>query len=255
VQAVGAPLTILVDALCAFTSALLLVGLKSDEPKPAPAPHEDGWFAQLKAGLRFIWHSRTLRFLLLQRVVWTILFQTAGAMQMLYAVKTLGLSPAFIGAGFLMGGFGGLAGAAVAERLGHGTGVARGSTFGVGVMAASLVVLVASNAVGVPAFLCFSAFLALFGFGMTFHNVHFMALRAQVTPAPLQGRVFTVMLFASYLLTPAFVLLAGAWGERFGVGALLLVLGAMGALTMAVSGALAPSEVTPAASQVAGHGS
>ncbi len=81
--------------------------------------------AEAWEGLRFVWKDRRLRALTESTVIFNFCANGAFAVYLVYAVRSLGLSPAAIGVIFSLGNVGWLAGALVA-------GQAVGAKLGVG---------------------------------------------------------------------------------------------------------------------------
>ena len=84
--------------------------------------------AEAWEGMQFVWKDRRLRALTESTVIFNFCANGAFAVYLVYAVRSLGLSPATIGVIFSLGNVGWLAGALVAGRLTTKLGVGRRSS-------------------------------------------------------------------------------------------------------------------------------
>lgn len=235
VQMAGAPLAVLCNAAGFAVSLLNLRLIRAREP--APAPKDTHPLREMLDGLAFVWHHRVLRKLAWISAGWHLMFFGFNALQVLFALRVLGMTPGVMGAAQMLGGVGVLAGSLLVKRLTE--------RFGVGpVLLAGQV----SSAIGwvllpvVPPALFGSATasavlyaIAIFwvDFGATLFYIPYGALRQKVTPDPMLGRMIATMRFSTVAMAPVGSLAAGVLGERFGVRMGLSCVGA-GALAFAL---------------------
>lgn len=116
VQAIGGPLTILLDAVSYLFSALFLLRIKAPEDSPALTVKPD-LRAEIRDGLRIIWHDSVLRPLLFARFIRAFFGSMIGPFYVLYLVGDLRLSPFALGLIIATGGAASLIGAAWAPTL------------------------------------------------------------------------------------------------------------------------------------------
>lgn len=120
-QWLTAPIAILVNAFSYLASALLLASIAQREPKPEPRPPAP-WRQDVIDGFQALWSEPRLR---------PLIFMTTnnffgaffGALYTLYALRTLGLTPALLGITVAAGGLGGLVGATLVGPLSRALGV------------------------------------------------------------------------------------------------------------------------------------
>lgn len=116
-QWLTAPFAIAVDAVTYLVSALFLRGVKArEEPpeKPAEAQH---WAADLAFGWRTVMTEPRVRPLLFLFATQMMCFAFFGSLYALFALKTVGLTPAALGVTIAVGGVGALLGAVLAPRI------------------------------------------------------------------------------------------------------------------------------------------
>ncbi|GAB3938300.1 MFS transporter [Micromonospora vulcania] len=129
VQAVTAPIAVVVDAVSFLGSALLLRGIPVTEV--APPPQRSSTLSLVREGLVLVVRHPVLRAAL--GCTSTVNFFTfiATALLVLYASQDLELSAGAIGIALGAGAFGGLAGAALAPRVSRAIGLGRTAMLGV----------------------------------------------------------------------------------------------------------------------------
>ena len=116
VQALTAPIAILVDAVSFVVSAVLLTTIRRAEPAPPPAELREPVLDEIRAGLRIAFGDPTLRAFLFAQMAMSALWGIFGAVWLLFATRELGLGPAAIGLIAGVGGFASFGGALLADR-------------------------------------------------------------------------------------------------------------------------------------------
>lgn len=161
------------------------------------------------AAMLYLWNHRMLRQLTLFTIVVGSAFAFAQAPTILYFLDVMHVEPAAIGFVTAGVGLGALVGSLLAATL-----VAR---FGRGAVMlwANLLSAVAVFAVGVaPELITAIATYAVFAFAVSVWNVPWGALRQEIVPNHLFGRVVGVMRSLTWGIFPAATLLGG-WVARF----------------------------------------
>jgi predicted MFS family arabinose efflux permease len=173
------------DALTFAVAAALVARIRS-VPPPVPRPPTT-LRADIAEGLRWLWGHRLLRTLAVSMGLANVAFCAAFAIFVLYASQRLGLSA--VGYGFLLTTFaiGGLAGAAVAARLGSAFGSAAVLRAGLVVEVLTHVTLALTTNAVVAA-----AILVVFGIHTMVWGVLVATIRQRAVPAHLLGRVGSV---------------------------------------------------------------
>ena len=232
VQAVRAPMAVLLDALSYLVSAFAVARLRptpvperaaADEPRPSV--RED-----LAEGVR-TFRSEPLQVRLLGVGVMSNFFLAAVmALFPLYVVRSLGLNPAEIGAAYAVGAIGGIVVAVFAGKLGKWLDprLAIASGLVVEAIGTTSVVLVGGPRPVVLAVVCLSQVLA--SAGLVIVAASAMAWRMKITPRALLGRVISVARTVNFGVAPLGALV---------MGSLATVLSTRTALGIAAAGAMA----------------
>ncbi|WP_407572928.1 MFS transporter [Deinococcus altitudinis] len=225
-QAVSAPLAMLGNALTFVASALFLVGLHHPEPQLAGARRRLG--ADILEGMRTVWESDVLRATFRTGALWNFSVNVIQAVLILFATRSLHLSPGLLGVALSMMGVGMLVGAALAgpwrRRLGAGP-----ALIAAGFLASSGGVLLALSGVfgGIAGVLLLMVGQFVYGLGPMIFGINSVTLRQAVTPDRLQARVAATFRFVVWGALPLGALAGGAIGSAFGLPVALIV-GAVG---------------------------
>ncbi|MFM2209451.1 MAG: hypothetical protein RIQ96_1094 [Pseudomonadota bacterium] len=229
IKLVGAPLALLADAVMLAWSVLLLRGLRLKESL-AERVHR-GFGTELAEGLSFVRGQRLLLQLALIVGAWQGLQHAAMVVHILVAVRTLGLSESQVGLGYIGLGIGAVFAGAMGHRVSAALGPGRCMALGIGVTGIGWLLLAAAtrtpDAWGRPAF---AAMLLCFGVGAVLLMINFLSLRQAVTPAPLLGRMTSIMRWLTLLPAGPGALLGGWLGEHHGLATPLWLGGALALL-------------------------
>ncbi len=231
IQALKAPMAVLVDALSFVASGLFVLGIRKDEELPERTAHTAerrspfaGMRGELSEGLRYVFGHRYLRWIAASTATFNFCGNVMGAIFLVYAVRSLDLTPGQIGLIFAIGNIGYLIGALtsnrIAARLGIGPTIVVGAAMG---MAALLVPLAPMT--GPIPFLIASQM--IIGFGLPVYNVTQVSYRQAITPERLQGRMNSVMRFIVWGVIPLGNLLGGVIATTIDLRAAIWV-GAIG---------------------------
>lgn len=229
VQAFGAPLAILFDALSNLVSALTLLNIRRPEPALA-APAEGEPLPQARQGLSAVLRHPLLRPLAAVLAVSSLFGGAFAALYELYALRSLHLSALALGVLVTLGGLGSLISAGLSRRVVRSLGIGRALTFSM--LMSGLVGLLIPIAGG-SFWLAFAALGAaqLFGdLSGTIYEINETLLRQSLTPDAWLGRVNGGMQFFGGLF--------GLLGT-LGFGFLAMAIGTRGAFWVAALGDLA----------------
>ncbi|MEO8836584.1 MAG: MFS transporter [Caldimonas sp.] len=235
IKLVGAPLALVVDALLVTVSAAILRGIPIHEIRGCQRAAEGSparqFWADLKAGVRFVARHRLLVALALAVGAWQACQQCALVVQILFATRTLGLSEQGVGLSYTAMGAGTVLASVFGNRISRRIGPGPCLIVGFAVCGAGwlLLSLAPANAWGVAAF---ALMLMMFSTGAVFIFINFLALRQAVTPAPLLGRMTSTMRWLILIPAGPGALLGGWLGEHAGLRVSLAVAGC-GALLLA----------------------
>ncbi|MFC5923038.1 MFS transporter [Micromonospora vulcania] len=230
VQAVTAPIAVVVDAVSFLGSALLLRGIPVTEV--APPPQRSSTLSLVREGLVLVVRHPVLRAAL--GCTSTVNFFTfiATALLVLYASQDLELSAGAIGIALGAGAFGGLAGAALAPRVSRAIGLGRTAMLGVVLFPAPLAL---TALVGGPTWAKVGGLAAIelvSSVGVMLMDVNLNALIIAVTPADALGRRAGAYSAVNYGIRPLGALVGGALGTTIGLRPTLVVAGLGGALAV-----------------------
>ena len=228
VSLLSAPWAVLTDAISFLGSALFVLRIRTREEvvEPTAAAERPGMRAEAWEGMQFVWKDRRLRALTESTVIFNFCANGAFAVYLVYAVRSLGLSPAAIGVIFSLGNVGWLAGALVAGRLSTRLGVGR-TIILTGAVAAPALMLVplAPPSAPIP-FLIAAGVIS--SFGLVIWRIAQVSLRQAITPDHMLGRVNAVSRFMMWGTIPLGTLLGGALGSTIGLRTTLWI-GTIGA--------------------------
>ncbi len=238
VQAIGAPLAVLLDAVSYLVSAASLLTIKRSEASPPPSSGASVR-AEIGAGLRFTFASRLLRAFAGEAATYNLFWQLIVTVLPVYLIRQLHYSPSAVGFILGAGSVGALLGAAytgrVSRRIGVGATMIAAAIIGdlapLALPAISAHTVLAAVALG-------GAFFAQ-GIGITGCNVHTNSIRQTVTPHRLLGRTNAAYRALVSGSAPLGGLAGGALGASVGLRNALLV-GAVGLLTSAAWLVLSP---------------
>jgi MFS family permease len=212
------PVAIMIDAVSFVFSAVFLFSIRKVEPKTAHQEGErgPGMKAEIREGLRYVLRHRYLRYIAACTATFNFFGSFIGAILLVYAVRSLHLSPELIGLALTLSNFGPLLGAFTANKISGRLGV--GPT------------IIASSAIAGPMFLlvplapqnniaviyltvCF----AIGGFANVVYNITQVSFRQAITPERIQGRMNSVMRFIVWGTIPLGQLAGGALATGYGL--------------------------------------
>lgn len=228
VQAITAPVAILLDALSFLVSAISVWAIRKPETTPerkvgVPVVSES------LDGMRFIWAHPALRALLLRSATAFLAMGLIFPLYLLNAIRVVHLSTSALGVSIALGGAGGLVGASIAGRLSARHGLGR--TFWVTAVLVGCAQCLIPLSSQFPRFgficLCCQQFIG--DMMWTIYIVNETTLRQLLAPGQVIGRVNAAMQLASRGMLPFGALCGGFLAERFGVP-LTLWIGAAGVL-------------------------
>jgi MFS family permease len=232
VQALTAPLAILVDVASFIVSALSLRWITTVEPVPRSAADSSdgseaatGAWQEMREGLRLVTREPGLRALLMTSGTWEFSRAMVGAVIILFVARELDVPPALMGILFGIGGLSALGGAMVSGAVTRRWGNRR--TMASSLMVAGGSILFLPLAGGpLPFVLLFLAAQQLVGDGAaTIFEVNRTSLLQAATPGRLQGRLHASARVVEWGAVLLGLLLGGVLGGLIGVRLTLVVSG------------------------------
>jgi MFS family permease len=225
VQALTAPIAVLVDAASYVASAVSLLTIRAREPEPARVGrlrlHD--LRGEIVEGLRVVLANRYLRAIAGEAFTYNLFVQFTETLFLLYATEQLRYQPGAVGLILSGAAVGGLLGSVLAPRVVGRVGF--GSVFLWSTALACAAPLLVPLATGprplVTTMVGASFFLG--GAGVTVAVVASTSLRQSITPDRLLGRMNATMRLASYAAIPLGSLLAGFLGSAIGLRSALLI--------------------------------
>jgi MFS family permease len=222
VQAITAPLALLVDALSFLCSALPIALIRTPERPPAPAAERHDVRRQIAAGLRTVLGDPLLRSLAGYAAARSFFGNFIGALYTLYALRDLGLGPVLLGITVGIGGASNLVGAVLVGPVTRRWGV--GPTLVGAALVGGVATVLIPLARG-PVAVAFGVLAASQAFDAIYplYDVNALSLRQAVTPDALLGRVNASVRVLEGGLAPLGALVGGLLGDALGVRPTLLV--------------------------------
>ena len=230
IKLAGAPLAIVGNCALLLCSAAMLRRLRLSE---APvAAQSEGFWPQLKEGVRFVRRDRLLLSMALTVGCWQVCQTCAMVTQVLFATRELGMNEFEFGLCLTGAGIGtvlaGSLGHALAQRIGPGPSMIAGIALsGIGWLQLAWS---PKGSAGIAAFVfmqaCFASAVVLI-----FSNM--LALRQALTPAPLLARMTSTMRWLTLIPAWPGTLLGGVLAEHYGLRFPVLV-GGVGAAVLAL---------------------
>ena len=211
IKMVSAPVALLIDALALLCSVWVLRGVRvTEELRPA---HGARFVDELKAGFRFVRGTPLLVAMALTMGFWQMCHYAAVVVQILFATRTLGMSESDVGLSFVGLGIGTVLASVYGKRIAHahGTGPSMLAGLAIAGVGWSVCSVAPAGPLGVAAF---ALMLVCFGFGAVLTFINFLSLRQAVTPAPMLGRMTSIMRWLMLLPAGPGALIGGWLGEH-----------------------------------------
>lgn len=222
-QWLTAPFAVALNAVTYLVSAVLLARIARPEPPPPQRVAGSGWIHGVATGARTAWAEPRVRSLLVMTGVGGLFGGFFGALYVAYVLRSLGLSPVYLGIGIATGGLGALAGSVLAQPLARWWGVGpaiclSGALAALGTM---IVLLAPTDTLGAMACLMISQFL-----GDSFGVVPLVlatSLRQSLLPTEVLGRVDATFRATGGGAAVIGALVGGSLAPAYGLRATLLL--------------------------------
>jgi MFS family permease len=232
IQAVGAPVAILVDCASFLVSAVMLAGLRVEKPQAAqPRRHV---LREAAEGMRTLLRDRWLSSILWCTSVMNLANFAIAAVVLVFATGGLHLSPAAVGTAQGIGAVGALGGALLAVRLSDRLGLFR--VVLIGCVLFSLPFLgVGLTSAGLPTTVkigWLGGCLLLVSGGIMLYDIMINSVMIKVMPEDMRGRMIGAFSSINYGIRPLGALLGGTAGELWGPRVTILVAAGLGLLAV-----------------------
>jgi MFS family permease len=220
VQALSAPVAILVDAVSFLLSTGTVAAIEVHEPTRHKADRPT-MRRQIADGARAVFGQRILRYVTLCTTTHIFFFNAFTAVLVLFLSRDLGMTPSVLGATLAAGAVGGLVGSITAARIGRAFRPSR-------VMAAAIMLAGAGSALVAlagPSVAVVAGAQALMWFALQVYNVLQVPLRYALTPPAIHGTVNATIRTTVWGTAPFGALTGGVLGDTIGLRATVIVSG------------------------------
>jgi len=221
IQAGGAALSIVADALSTLAAAVAIFSIKTPEVVPAVSEGERDFFKELREGAEVIFRNSILRTLTVTTATFNFGRSMFFAVFLLFIYDELKFSPATAGlvlgvgsAGFLIGALGA---SRIVERLGL------GATLTLALLISGTGLVAVPIAMYGPAAPTLAAIWMFSNVGFPLYNINQISLRQAITSDRLQGRMNATMRTITWGIAPAGAFIGGILGVELGVPATIII--------------------------------
>ncbi|MCP3820587.1 MFS transporter [Streptomyces sp. A3M-1-3] len=236
IQVLGAARAITMDAFTFLVSLVALLVIRHRDIRERTEEKKASAKAELKEGLRTLFGTPVLRGLFTANVVVNLGAAMGDALLIVYAYKTLHLSPGQVGAAFAVMSVFVIVGAVLSEQVTKVLTLGRTLVLTAVVLGAGYILVPTGGAVA--GFVGLIVVQAVIGFVSPMFDIHVLSLVQGVTPNEQMGRVSGSALSAVYGALSLGYFAGGALGEAAGLTAGLAVAGGVtiiGGLTLLAS--------------------
>lgn len=241
VQAVTAPVAMIVDAASFLVSAIAIRSVRDPNADPGGADPDaaatgeqpQGYAGRLVEGVRYLLGHAYLRASLGASTLMNFAAFTVQGILVFYAIRQLHLSPAQIGLAFTLGSFGGLLGAVVAARFSRKLGIGR--TIAVGAVLYCLPFsALAFASTGTRGVILIAVVEAISALGVMLFDINNNAIRTAATQDQLRSRVAGAYSTVNYGTRPLGAVCGGVLGDQIGLRPTLFLAGLGGLLAAGI---------------------
>ncbi|HEY4568214.1 MAG TPA: MFS transporter [Kribbella sp.] len=223
VSAVGAANVVLVQSISFVVSAVSLLAIRATED--VVRRESRGLWPEIREGLAYVARHRVIRAIAVTSAVNNFAFAVASAVNLVFLVRTLRLSPTWVGIVLAVGSAAAMLGAALTPRLARAFGAER--IIWISLVFAGVFGLLAPLAQ--PGWLTGLVVIGLAAgeFGQIVYAISSVTLRQRIVPSELLGRVGATMRFLLMGLFPVGALLGGVLGSTAGARSTLWISGGL----------------------------
>ncbi|MGO4600025.1 MFS transporter [Terrabacter sp. 2RAF25] len=230
VNALGAPLAVLLDSLTYLYSALTLSRIQVEEPPQRTGVTVRRLVREIAEGIRWVYRTSGLTTIAVATHVWFVGNAIVGVVLAPYVLLTLHLTAFQFGIVGAAGGIGAVIGALVTTSVGRRLGTGRTIIACHVLTTAGVVAMVLAGQSVVGALAAVLSGQLLYGLAMGMSNSHEMSYRQLKTPDPLQARTNTTLRSFNRAVAMVMAPIAGVLADGWGVRPTLLLAAAVFAL-------------------------
>jgi MFS family permease len=212
VQVFSAPGALIADA-CSFLAS----GFAMSSISPTEPPTEQAERGHIKAGVRYMWGSPIIRASLLATATINFFNFVFWALFILFATKTLGVTPGVLGLVLGAASIGGVLGSLVTGRISRRIGIGPAFILGCVLFPAPLVLVPLAGGSDLTILACLFFAELLSGFGVMILDISAGSIKAALVPDRLRARVSGAYMVVNYGVRPLGALVGGGLGTWIGL--------------------------------------
>ena len=232
VQALTAPVAILIDAVSFLISALSVAIIHRSEPLPSSWEKRPKVWPEIGKGIRLLLRNPVLRASAGASGTFNLFRNMVGVVIMLYFIRVVSLQPVILGPLFACGGMSAFVGALLAEPLTRRWGIGR-TLLGSLVLSGLATLLIPLAGGPLPLVLGLLAASQLLGDGTsTIYEINQISLIQAMTPEGVQGRINASKRFVDWSAMLLGLLAGGLLGQTIGLRLTLFAAAAGGLLSV-----------------------
>ncbi|MEY3886369.1 MAG: hypothetical protein RL650_461 [Pseudomonadota bacterium] len=217
IRVFGAPLALVMDAFLLIGSVVMLRGIRIHEVVPPRSTWKDRSFKEeLMKGVNFVKSQKMLIEMAATVGAWQFFAQLALSVQIIFAVKDLGLDETLVSMSFVALGIGSVLGGMAGPKISNHFGPGPALILGIAITSVGWISLLVLEGL-LPNLILFSWMLLCFSWGATLLFVNFLSLRQSFTPTELLGRMTTTMRWLILLPAGPGAILGGWMAEHWGM--------------------------------------
>ena len=222
VEIVSAPIALVADSISFVASAILLLRVKKREIVERLNSHQPV-MAEIREGLRIVFSNPTLKGIAGCTSTANLFGSMFFALMILFMTDSLGLTPAWIGAVFMVAAVGAITGAVVSSRFASRIGLGRAIVTSAALSGIPVIALTLAYEGNALIILMPTMFVN--GLLAVIYNVNQISLRQAITPDNMQGKMNATMRFLVWGVFPIGGLIGGYLGETLGIKTTILISG------------------------------
>jgi len=230
IQVLGAPVTLVVDAVSFAFSAVMTSRVRVSERPPSSG--SETLVRRAREGFGYLWRHAYLAPSLRCCTTLNFFSFVAAALVLLFASRNLGLSAGMIGLALGVGAVGGLIGAALSGTVARWIGTGKTIALGAVLFSAPYAVVPLASGSDVTKAAVLSVVEAVSGFGIMLFDINLNALQTAVVDDDLRSRVSGAFATVNYGIRPLGALVGGLLAGPLGVGQTLALAAAGGTLSV-----------------------
>lgn len=232
IQAVTAPIAMVVDAASFLVSAWAIKRIRVDEGRAATPDDTESLTHRIRAGLRFVLDHPYLRPALACVTTCNLFSFVLFGVLILFASRDLGLSPGAIGLAFGIGAIGGLLGAVVAGPLSRRFGIGTTIALGTVLFSAPFLLLPLTSGSTVAKIAALASVQFVSAAGVMLFDINLNSVQTAVIPDRMRSRVTGVFGTINYGVRPLGAAAGGFAAQFVGIGPVIVIAAIGGSLAV-----------------------